>query len=541
VWQTMVTYVSPRASTHKRLTGISVAPCGHRESMATANLGHPNGRLAWGLFDKRRPAGTSGLRMDKVPAMPDEDELDELPPLDGETGDSVELDDEIDPLGQEVGDAALDDTTAEDEPPDTRDLLLDEDETSWLGEPPDAPDLDLGEVALVQLQDDGFQLEDGDDSAVADEDVGLAETVLRPGLDTGDEGPLDADEELRDEDLPALDADDEGELADSGFVDARFAADEPLGLPWASVPWTRVGAPLEVFGATAIACGARGALVCGRLDSTGGPAQLVHVDLEGARQTVGSEGLDGTDLVALAAGGMEGHIVAVVLRGGRVAVSMDGGLHFESRGQGVPVADVAVASGTVWLRARSGALLSLQGGDAALGHSLLPGAVVALATEGPDIVALVVDNDRRPLAVVRGSGGIAIAREPIDGPEVRVSALVAARGRHLAYTGRTGVIRRGPEGPWRSYKWEGRVTALAFVDEMGTLLAATYSEADDTTGLVRLDSAGAASVVARIGALRRRDEGTSDGRALGMACDDAHGVVWIAGGFGLAAFAIAAQ
>ncbi len=478
--------------------------------------------------------------MVKVPVVPDEDELDELPPLDGETGDSVDADEEIDDLGDETADAALDDTTAEDEAPDTRELALDEDETSWLGEPPDAPDLDLGEVALIQLQDDGFPLEEADDSALADEDVGVAEAAQRVGLDTGDEGPLDADEELRDEDLPALDADDEGELADSGFVDERFAADESLGLPWAAVPWARVGAPLEVFGATAIACGARGALVCGRLDSTSGRVQLVQVDLEGARQAVGSDGLDGTDLLSLAAGGADGNVVAVVLRGGRAAVSMDGGVHFECRVQGVPVADVAVASGAVWLRARSGALLSLHGSDAAFGHSLLPGAVVALATDGSEMVALVVDDDRRPVAIVRGADGGGIAREPIDdGPEVRVSALLAARGRYLAYTGRTGVIRRGPEGSWQSFRWEGRVTALTFVDDAGTLLAATYSEGDDTTGLVRLDSAGRASVVARIGALRRRDEGSSDGRALGMARDDAHGVVWIAGGFGVEAFAIA--
>lgn len=71
----------------------------------------------------------------------------------------------------------------------------------------------------------------------------------------------------------------------------------------------------------------------------------------------------------------------------------------------------------------------------------------------------------------------------------------------------------------------------------GTLLAATYSDPDDTTALVLVDEQGRASVVARIGANRSDPE--SDGRVLAMAHDAAHEVVWLAGGFGVAAFAVA--
>jgi hypothetical protein len=35
-----------------------------------------------------------------------------------------------------------------------------------------------------------------------------------------------------------------------------------------------------------------------------------------------------------------------------------------------------------------------------------------------------------------------------------------------------------------------------------------------------------------------RDDADADGRAVAMACDDPRGVVWVAGGFGVAAFAI---
>jgi hypothetical protein len=80
------------------------------------------------------------------------------------------------------------------------------------------------------------------------------------------------------------------------------------------------------------------------------------------------------------------------------------------------------------------------------------------------------------------------------------------------------------------------VTALAFVDDQGTLLAATYSAGDDTTALVRVDRAGGASVVARIGPAS--GDADADGRVVAMAVDEPHGVVWVAGGFGVAAFAL---
>jgi uncharacterized protein RhaS with RHS repeats len=87
-----------------------------------------------------------------------------------------------------------------------------------------------------------------------------------------------------------------------------------------------------------------------------------------------------------------------------------------------------------------------------------------------------------------------------------------------------------------AYAWGGRVTALAFLDDAGRLLAAMYSDADDTTALVHLDASGKASVVARLGATR--SDADSDGQVLSMAHDEARGVVWLTGGFGVAAFAV---
>jgi hypothetical protein len=74
------------------------------------------------------------------------------------------------------------------------------------------------------------------------------------------------------------------------------------------------------------------------------------------------------------------------------------------------------------------------------------------------------------------------------------------------------------------------------LDEAGTLVAAVYGESDDSTGLIRVDGEGVASLVARLGAAR--DDADADGRAVALAVDDPRGVLWVVGGFGVAAFAV---
>ncbi|HEX3343909.1 MAG TPA: hypothetical protein VHS09_05015, partial [Polyangiaceae bacterium] len=155
------------------------------------------------------------------------------------------------------------------------------------------------------------------------------------------------------------------------------------------------------------------------------------------------------------------------------------------------------------------------------------------------------------LVRARGTHDGAVEHEALDAPEpVGLRAVLAVRGAHVAYASRRGgVVRRGAGGAWTVHAWEGSVTALAFVDDAGTLVAATYSAADDTTALVCLEAAGRAHVVARIGPARvpagadvAADDGEgpldADARVAALAHDDARGVVWIAGGFGVAAFAV---
>jgi len=504
--------------------------------------------------------------MPRRPAEHEDDELDDLPPIDGALGDEPEtshdLDEIDDPEATDAGTLSnlgnvgvggnLDDSTGEDEPPDLSELEGDETESGWVDESVDSPELDLGDPMLLDCGEESLSLEDEEEAPAVDEEFGIGEGGERSVLDAAEEGPIGADEELREADLPALDADDERDQPtrddDEALLDERVAGDEPHGAPWAAEPWPRVGPPLGLAwigltrGITALACVARGALVAGRTEA--GAHQLVRLDLEGGRQILNAEGLDGGRVAALAA---DGDAVAAVLDGGRVALSTDGGARFELLvvPEGITAADVSLLAGVVWVRTRTGSLLAVRrdpAGKIALERCAIPGAVVALCRdEGAGIVALAVDDGGRPSTLVRGRPDGLFTCEAIQATGGRPAGPMTARGGRLAYLvtsppAKTGVFVRQPDGGWKRFGWDGRVTTLAMVDDAGTLIAATYSDGDDTTGLVRVDSTGGVSVVARLGAAR--DDADADGRAVAMACDDPRGVIWVAGGFGVAAFAV---
>jgi len=468
---------------------------------------------------------------------PRDDELDDLPPLDGESpdeeGHAPELDEE--PAG---GDASLDDATGEDDPVDPAELDIDDGEGGWLEGTDDAEDLDMGETPLVELEAERDPMDDVEEPGVGDEDFGIGQDGERAELDSGEEGPAAEDEALREEDLPALDADEEGEVEDADLMDPGFASDEPLGLPWAAEPCARVGAPVGLAAATAVACATRGVIVAGRVEGVDAPA-LLRVDLEGTCERLAADGLDAARVRSIA---VEGRVVAVVVEGGRVSVSRDGGATFDAVTARWTAADVALAGGALFVLASDGALLAAGAEPPyAFARCATTGAAAAMAIDaaasGPAPVLLVVDAAGKPASLDRARRGAPAESGAVGDVDARVPAVVAARAGHVAYAARRGgVARRDPAGAWSAHGWDGQVTALAFVDDDGTLLAATYSDVDDTTALVRLDAQGHAAVVARVGAARVVD-GDSDGRALAMACDDAHGVVWIAGGFGVAAFA----
>jgi hypothetical protein len=471
--------------------------------------------------------------MDIQPPAPlgDDQDLDELPPLDGDSGDDPGPEAPPDDLPDESkGDGGLDDTTGEDDPADASELDVDESDRDWLGEAQDAGDLELGDEDLLQISDDGASFIEADEPTDATGDSGLDEVREVGGLDSGEEGPVDADEELRDEDLPALDADDEGEV-DVGLADEPFVGDQALDLPWAAQPLRRVGAPVPLVSSTTVACIVRGALVCGRADS--GHFELLRVDLEGESQGLSARGLHGAEVVALA---VEDEVLAAVLGDGRLLVSRDGGVRFEPAAEGLIAEDAVLARGALWIRTSArGIAVSVAAGP--FQRRAVGGAVAAMSGDSESgMTALAVDEAETPIALLRGRPDGSIENERIAAPEPCGAELVAARGPFVAYPSRRGVVRRGEDGVWSSYRWQGLVTALEFVDDKGGLIAATYSDSDDTTGLVLLDELGRVSVVARLGP--GRSDGDLDGRVLCLAFDDARGVIWVAGGFGVAAFAI---
>ncbi|HEY6461355.1 MAG TPA: hypothetical protein VIY73_14415, partial [Polyangiaceae bacterium] len=218
---------------------------------------------------------------------PDDDELDPLPPLDGdalEEGRDTEAEVEAE-LDEPHDGEGLDDSTGENDPVDADDLEVDERDAGWLDEPADAPDLDLGDLGVHDLgAEASLTPDDAEEPGTQNEDFGFGKAPEHGGLDSGDEGPVAPDEDLREEDLPAMDADEEGDVEDAALTDAGFGADEPVGLPWDAEPWSRVGAPVALASATAVASAARGALACGR--SEGGAPALVRVDLEGTTQVL---------------------------------------------------------------------------------------------------------------------------------------------------------------------------------------------------------------------------------------------------------------
>jgi len=209
----------------------------------------------------------------------EDDDIDpSLPPLDGgaDDADGERAHEELDDVDVPADDGdPFDDATFESDPVDELDVT---DEASWVD---DAEQGTSDEVYdLAELAGGGSLLEDNDAPGVGDEDFGLGGDELETAHDGGEEGPAEEDEELREGDLPALDADEDGEVGAETLFDP-MAVDEEPPLPWDRSPWEEVGAPVEVGAVSAITCAGQGVVAV--LEGGG----LVRVDLEGGVSPVG--------------------------------------------------------------------------------------------------------------------------------------------------------------------------------------------------------------------------------------------------------------
>ncbi|MCL2724371.1 MAG: hypothetical protein FWD69_08040 [Polyangiaceae bacterium] len=200
-----------------------------REAGARENLDDADTPGTVMLMDRLRTTPTER-------AMPEDEDLD-LPPLDGDDLDEESfIHEEIDELAHVTD--ALDDAVADDDPID---FVVDGEENGWLEDAEEAKELDVGAFDLASGSEERLVEEDEADSRVFDDDLAFAD---EPSVtaDSGEEGPLDEDEELREEDLPELDADDGGDVGDEILFDPTMIAEDEE-LRWDDRAWERV--PLD--------------------------------------------------------------------------------------------------------------------------------------------------------------------------------------------------------------------------------------------------------------------------------------------------------
>jgi hypothetical protein len=167
-----------------------------------------------------------------------DDWLSELPPLDGAEDEPAAEDgmhDDLLPDGDE--DASLDDSAADDlEVDDGVDIADDapsaaEDDEQWQA--------DVGEPELDLTDDASGEATDADAPGLGESDLDLDDDLPPSADDAGEEGTTDAVEQSLDEELPALDADDEGDFEDALLLETGLMVPPPEGPRWANEPWER--------------------------------------------------------------------------------------------------------------------------------------------------------------------------------------------------------------------------------------------------------------------------------------------------------------
>jgi hypothetical protein len=254
---------------------------------------------------------------------PADDDID-LPPLDGGTEDPAADDsdsDDLDPVPADAGKDPFDDSTGTDDPVDSDDIDPLDQENGGEGEDPERVDeqadlLDDRESGLLEES----VLADGDDATITDEDFGIGDDEPSAAMDGGEEGPQDADEELREEDLPALDADDLGDAEEDDFFELESSANAPF--PWAEPRWeSRAVASLGPV--IALVVNGTGAIAMGVE-----PPQLWRIEADRAELLL-AEGLPREGWRALRNHRKNAEISIETDAG--AFFSRDGGRHFEHR------------------------------------------------------------------------------------------------------------------------------------------------------------------------------------------------------------------
>jgi hypothetical protein len=177
-----------------------------------------------------------------TPTPNDEESLIDLPPLDGGADDEA-MPEPDDFEGADVlsGEGDLDDSTGESEPVPELDGAEPNEQGSLLADAEENAQLDVG--AVEPIGQEGESLLDGaEEAGTADEslDVDESQETFR---DAGEEGPTTESDEVGLEDLPPMDADEEGAADEAAFFDE--IADE-ISAPWADAAWEKFAEHVDV-------------------------------------------------------------------------------------------------------------------------------------------------------------------------------------------------------------------------------------------------------------------------------------------------------
>jgi hypothetical protein len=478
----------------------------------------------------------------KPPSAKEEDELDELPPIDGD-GDADEddasgaVDEELDENADDPADP-LDDSTGEGD--SLPEIEVAGSESGWLDDAGDSEGLDVGTPETFGGEEDGATLLEGAEEA-DDEDEDLAfgsegESIV---ADAGEEGFAEEGEDLREEDLPRLDSGDDdvepddADLALPEGLQEDEVDDEPRP-PWDDRAWERADGD-AIAAVSALACTPEGVVVGGE--------GIAWVDAAGKATALDALGLRGGAPFALAS---DGAWVLVATPRAGVLASRDKGRSFaeanswralvsdEDARDGNPL-QLAMSGGDLWARTKSGALLWSGDRGATWARPLADKRFDAIACDASsgELVAVARIAGAAESLLARGSRGRVTATACAALPRGAVLAL-AAEGGHVALAvGRRGVFRAEGDA-WSRLEGTAAVTAITYA-RGGTLLVALGSESDGRAWLVEARGGdGPARIVAELGDPAAQDDET-DSRVGALAWDDVRAVVWAAGAFGLAA------
>jgi hypothetical protein len=463
----------------------------------------------------------------------DDDLLGELPPLDGADGDresepdADDLDEQPVP-GDDTGDP-LDDTTGEDDAVPELDGI--DDEQGSMLDAGASDELDVGTADLVDDASESALQDDHDDDA-PEEDYGLPDGAPDAVADAGEEGPSAIDEVLSDELLPSLGQEEDDALDDdTAFFDGDFARGRK---DTCSSLWEGFGPPLSLPPTRALALAAAGVVSAGR--------ELVRVDLEGGIEQLPALGLQGADVTHVI---LVAEDIIITTEGGGLFVSRDDGATFgelygwrahvrpEEAAAGLDVA--GSEEGGLWGRTAQGSLLCSPDGGERWKKLDVGGFVRAVA----------MDDQGRAIALVRALGVNEVLRRTEDGwaragipaellPHgLTGAATVVARASVVAIALEgEGVLRTLDGVVWSRLTGTEAVADVAVLDATGAVVVALNgAEGDPQSSLLRIGADGEPNVVALW-----EDRSEGDAGVMAIAVDEAHEVVWVGGGFGVAAF-----